>query len=83
MNQALWHAVLTALQHGVPPPEFATWFKDTALLDVDHQRQTVVVGTPNVFARDVVLQRYLAALSTTLSAHLQQPYTIHVVVDST
>ncbi len=80
-NQALWQSVLTTLQRDVPPAEFATWLKDTALLDVDHEWQIAVVGTPNVFARDAVQQCYIPPLSTELSAHLHQSYAIHVVVD--
>ncbi len=81
-NQTLWQSVLTALQHEVPLAEFATWLKDTTLLDVDHERQIVVVGTPNVFARDVIQQNYIRSLSIALSTHLHQAYTISVVVDS-
>ncbi|PLS78131.1 MAG: hypothetical protein CYG59_20155 [Chloroflexi bacterium] len=80
-NETLWQSVLTAVQHDVPPAEFATWLKDTALLDVDHQRRTVVVGTPNVFARDVVQQGYITGISAVLSAHFHQSYAIDVVVD--
>lgn len=50
------------------------------LLHVDHERQRVVVGTLNVFARDTVQQRYITALSTALSARLHPAYTMPVVV---
>ncbi len=80
-NQALWQAVLTTAQCDVTPMEFATWLEPTVLLEVDEARQTVVVGTPNVFARDAVQHRYLALLTTTLSAQLQQAYTIELVID--
>ncbi len=80
-NQALWHAVLTTVQRDVAPVEFATWLEPTVLLEVDAEQQTVVIGTPNVFARDAVQQRYQALLTETLSAQVQQAYTIEVVID--
>lgn len=40
-----------------------------------------MVGTPNVFARDAVQQRYAGLLTATLAAALQQAYTIEVVID--
>ncbi|MDP9314307.1 MAG: hypothetical protein M3R24_26075 [Chloroflexota bacterium] len=61
--------------------EFATWLEPTVLLEVDAERQTVVVGTPNVFARDAVQQRYQALLTATLAVQLQQAYTLEVVID--
>jgi hypothetical protein len=81
-NQMLWQSILTTLQRDVAPEEFATWLGDTTLLDVDHVRQMVVVGTPHVFARDVVQQQYLPTLSAALSAQLHQAYTLTVVVGS-
>ncbi len=80
-HQALWQVVLTTVQCDVTPVEFATWLEPTVLLDVDEERQTVVVGTPNVFARDAVQQRYQALLTATLAVQLQQAYTIEVVID--
>ncbi len=76
------HAVLTTIQRDVAPVEFATWLENTTLLDVDEERQTVVVGTPHVFARDAVEQRYLMVLATKLSAQLGQPYALQVVIES-
>ncbi|MDP9311077.1 MAG: helix-turn-helix domain-containing protein [Chloroflexota bacterium] len=80
-HQALWHAVLATVQRDVAPVEFATWLENTSLVEVDAERQTVVIGTPNVFARDAIQQRYLAVLTATLAAQLQQSYTIEVVID--
>ncbi len=80
-NQALWQSILMTVQCDVPPAEFATWLAETALLDVDHTRQIVVVGTPNVFARDVIQQQHLPTLSAELAAQLQQTYAIHITVD--
>ncbi len=80
-HQALWQVVLTTVQCDVTPVEFATWLEPTVLLDVDEERQTVVVGTPNVFARDAVQQRYQALLTATLAVQLQQAYTLEVVID--
>jgi DNA-binding MarR family transcriptional regulator len=81
-NQTLWQSVLMTIQHDIAPAEFATWLADTVLLDVDHQRQIVVVGTPNVFARDVVQQQYSAVLAPELAHRLHLAYTVQVVVDS-
>lgn len=82
MNQTLWQSILMRVQHDVAPAEFATWQENTTLLDVDHARQMVVVGTPHVFVRDVVHYRYLPLLSAALSAQIHQSYAIHVADDN-
>ena len=74
-----WERVLAHLQHVVPPDVFATWLADTALLALDDR---AVVGTPHVFARDVLLAEYLPLVQQAVQAVVQRFVDVVVVIDS-
>lgn len=76
--QSLWQSVHVALAGAVPPYEYETWLRETALLDVSHG--TAIVGVPNVFARDTVASRYRDAIQLALAQHLGGPVVVEVVV---
>ncbi|PLS78843.1 MAG: hypothetical protein CYG59_16330 [Chloroflexi bacterium] len=67
--QPVWQSILDHLQQQLPPDIFATWIADTILLALDDQ---MVVGTPQVFARDVLQSKYLPVLHQVLQRVLDR-----------
>jgi len=49
MHKALWQSVLGEIEVSVSPAAFATWFKNTDL--IDHTDSEVVISVPNIFAK--------------------------------
>jgi predicted transcriptional regulator len=76
--QRTWQDVLHQLQQAVPPDTFTTWLADTRLLALDDR---AVVGTPHVFARDMLCATYLPQVQHALAAVLQHAPGVTVVVD--
>ncbi len=74
-----WTQILAHLQPMLLPDVFATWFADTALLALEER---AVVGTPQVFARDVLLSEYLPLLQQAVQAVVQRFVDVVVVIDS-
>ncbi len=74
-----WERVLAHLQQVLPPAVFTTWLADTALLALDDQ---AVIGTPQVFARDVLCSDHLPLLQQALQTVVQRSIDVTVVVDS-
>ncbi len=74
-----WTQILAHLQPMLPPDVFATWFADTALLALEER---AVVGTPQVFARDVLLSEYLPLLQQAVQAVVHRFVEVVVVIDS-
>ncbi len=74
----LWSAVLATLRETCPAPEWTTWLAPTALLELTDT--TAVVGTPNVFVRDMVRDQYRALLEATMQACLGQVHSVEVVI---
>ncbi len=74
----LWSAVLATLRETCPAPEWTTWLAPTALLELTDT--TAVVGTPNVFVRDMVRDQYRALLEATVQACLGQVHSVEVVI---
>lgn len=62
----LWQKVLAQVESEVPSDEFRTWLQSTSLLEVE--TSVAVVETPNVFVRDVVLERYAPMISHALAS---------------
>lgn len=76
----LWSTVLAKLHDACPVAEWTTWLEPTALLELTDT--TVVVGAPNVFARDTVRDHYVSLLEATVQACLGQGRTVEVVISS-
>ncbi len=74
----IWQQVIAQLQPVLPPDAFATWLTDTTLLALDDR---AVVGTPHVFARDVLQSEYAPVLAQAAQAVLQRSVEVVVVVD--
>ncbi|HKX73383.1 MAG TPA: chromosomal replication initiator protein DnaA [Candidatus Saccharimonadales bacterium] len=49
MKSALWQTVLGEIELSVSRASFVTWFKNTEL--IEHEGGTVIIGVPNVFAK--------------------------------
>ena len=77
----LWQAVLDQLAPTLPPNEFATWLEPTRLLEIDGQ--DAVVETPNIFVRQEIEGRYLAAMTAELHRLLNSPVRLHLVIGDT
>jgi chromosomal replication initiator protein len=55
-KEELWQAVLAQVQLNISPANFATWFKNTGILN---QRDSeVVISVPNSFAKEWLEQKY-------------------------
>jgi chromosomal replication initiator protein len=55
-TRQLWDGALSEVGKEISPAAFSTWFKGTHILKVDDG--TVVVGVPNEFIRDWLLNKY-------------------------
>jgi hypothetical protein len=62
----LWQNVLAHIEPNVPSDEFRTWLQPTSLLEVDVS--AAVVATPNVFVRDMFIERYASMVSYALAS---------------
>lgn len=56
VDQRIWAACLQQVAGIVPQAEFETWIQPCALVELDQAQ--AVIGTPNVFVREHVAQRY-------------------------
>ena len=65
----------------MPPDDYATWLSTTVLLH--HQRDLLVLGTPNIFVRDKVDANYRAAIEDALHTELGHAVMLEVVIGST
>lgn len=77
---ALWQQVLDHVQHALPEGEFKTWFEEASLLTADDT--AVVVGVPNIFARDKLQAEYAPLLSDAFRARCGTQVQVQVVIGS-
>ncbi|KKR27965.1 MAG: chromosomal replication initiator protein DnaA [candidate division CPR2 bacterium GW2011_GWD2_39_7] len=72
-NTSLWQAVLGQLEVTLSKANFATWFKNTSVLE--QQDQKVVISVPNVFTKEWLEKKYhhdiFNALRDILNGHLE------------
>ncbi len=64
MANAIWQAVLGEIEVSIPRASFATWFKNTTLLESNENE--VVIGVPNVFTKQQLEEKYRSLLQDTL-----------------
>lgn len=55
-NKTLWNNVLAQIELGVSKANFSMWFKDTYI--IKQEDGIVVLGVPNVFVKDWLLNKY-------------------------
>ena len=49
-KEELWEAVLAQIQFKISRANFATWFKNTEILD--KKEGTIIVSVPNAFSKE-------------------------------
>jgi chromosomal replication initiator protein len=64
MNDRLWQSVLGEIELSVSRASFATWFKNTALLERESDK--ITIGVPNIFAKQQLEDKYNELIKTTL-----------------
>ena len=55
-NQELWQATLAQIQLNISPASFATWFKNTSI--VNQKEGKAVVSVTNSFAKEWLQNKY-------------------------
>jgi len=55
-TEELWRAVLAQIQLDISPANFATWFKNTCIVNL--KEGEAVVSVPNSFAKEWLEQKY-------------------------
>ncbi|MBE7381336.1 MAG: chromosomal replication initiator protein DnaA [Leptolyngbya sp. SIO1E4] len=76
----LWEQVLDQLQHQLSRPTFETWIKPARPQTLTDQ--TLVITTPNPFARNWLQKHYMGTLSAVVQDILGRSVEIQVVVDA-
>lgn len=65
MNHSLWQTVLGEIELTVSRASFATWFKNTELVECENGR--VVIAVPNIFAKQQLEVKFSQQISETLA----------------
>jgi chromosomal replication initiator protein len=73
-----WNQVLERLQLQLSRPTFETWIKPAIAERLDDK--TLVISTPNPFARNWLQKYYLKAIADAVQDLLGQPIDIHITV---
>ncbi len=55
-KEELWQSVLAQIQLSVSPANFATWFKNTKIVEINEN--SVIIGTPNAFSKEWLEKKY-------------------------
>ena len=76
----LWQEVLNELQAQLSHPTFETWIKPARAQDLSEQ--TLVISTPNPFARNWLQKHYLGTIATVAKQVLGRPVDVRVVVEA-
>ncbi|GAC1540763.1 MAG: hypothetical protein NVS2B7_13130 [Herpetosiphon sp.] len=79
-HAAAWQQVRDDLAAKLTCNDWETWIKPSTLLELD--QTTAVVGTPNVFVRQEVEQRYCQHLETAFAVVLGYPVQVQAVIGS-
>ncbi|MEL7313712.1 MAG: chromosomal replication initiator protein DnaA [Cyanobacteria bacterium J06559_3] len=77
--EGLWQKVLAELQEQLSRPTFETWIKSAQAQSLSET--TLVVATPNPFARSWLQKYYLGTIATVVATILGRAVDIRVVVD--
>ena len=76
----VWHQVLAQLATRVEAPAYDTWLAPSRLLLLDEGE--AVVGVPNVFARDELVQTYATQVEGVLHQLRGRPIALQVIIGS-
>ncbi len=77
---ALWGRVLTTLECQLDQEAYSTWIGVSRLLLIEGD--DAVLGTPNVFVRDVVERDYRTQVEAVLHQVYGRPLMLNVVIDT-
>jgi len=55
-NKELWQAVLAQIQLNISPANFATWFKNTEI--VNRKNEKIIISVPNSFVKEWLENKY-------------------------
>ncbi|RZM82928.1 chromosomal replication initiator protein DnaA [Leptolyngbya iicbica] len=83
MEQALdgiWQQVLDELQEQLSRPTFETWIKPARPQTLSEQ--TLIISTPNPFARNWLHKHYLSTIATVVKNIVGRPVEVQFVVES-
>jgi len=79
MNDQVWQSVLGEIELSVSKASYATWFKNTVLVEAEPNR--VVIGVPNIFAKQQLEVKFNELVLKALDNNGLQPkqveYAIH------
>jgi chromosomal replication initiator protein len=76
----IWQSALGDLQMQTVRTDYETWLKRTALVSVDGG--LAVVGTPNIFVKETLENRFIGPIRRTLGNILGYPVQVRVVLHS-
>ncbi len=79
--EQLWQTALGEIETQVSKPNFATWLKNSKLLD--KQEGVVLVGLPNTFAKEWVENKYQKIILNALRAQDQSTKKVQFTVHNT
>jgi chromosomal replication initiator protein len=81
MTNSLWQTVLGEIELTVSRASFATWFKNTELLEHGDKTGRIVIGVPNIFAKQQLEVKFHSQIVDTLKKNgisvQKVTYTIH------
>jgi chromosomal replication initiator protein len=80
MKNALWQTVLGEIELSVSRASFVTWFKNTEL--IKQEAGDVVIGVPNVFAKQQFEVKFSRQIETTLKRNGIEVQRISYVISS-
>jgi len=75
----LWFTILTTFAPQIPRSDFITWFKNTAIISWDGVH--MVIGTPTVFNRDMLVKHFQQPLLETAKTILPDIQDISFVIE--
>ena len=81
-RRQVWRATLGELEISLSQATFETWFRRTALLRVDEQSSTFVLGVASGFAKDWIEERYRSLIAQTIAKIVGYSVTLQVEVVS-
>jgi chromosomal replication initiator protein len=76
----IWHSTLRDLQTQTVRSDYEAWLKNTALVALNGD--LVVLGAPNVNAKQVVEDRFISPIKRSLSDILGYPVNVRVVINT-
>jgi chromosomal replication initiator protein len=76
---SIWQQVLDELQEQLSHPTFETWIKPARPQNLSEQ--TLIIATPNPFARNWLHKHYLSTIATVVKNIIGRPIEVQFIVD--